>query len=283
MEVLNVRHYGFQGVFYPSITRKDKVILILTGSEGGIGDARKIAKRYAAQGLPALAVAYFKTAQTRSTLANIPVEYVEAAVYWLKSQGFEKIAVDGFSKGAEYALVASSLLTDISCVIARSPSYFVCEGLNGKKGPTGTSSWSWRGRGLPYTRFPEREFHILKTYIETSEFRVIQNYEAMDVTDESIIPVERIHGPILLLSSSVDTVWPSTESGKKICRRLKKHAFKYPYRHEIYDTVSHFITQDIDPAMKLLLKIERMQPQACRQSRKQAQALILDWLEHTWI
>ena len=82
-----------------------------------------------------------------------------------KEQGYRKIGIDGASKGSEMALVAGSLLSDISCVIARVPSYYVSEGLAGKgkrKGPSGTSCWSYKGKDLPYPklRHPSKIIHI---------------------------------------------------------------------------------------------------------------------------
>ena len=66
-------------------------------------------------------------------------DVLDRLISLLKEQGFEKIAVDGISKGSEYALLAASRFDDISCVIARVPSYFVSEGMIGRSGPSGTS------------------------------------------------------------------------------------------------------------------------------------------------
>lgn len=68
---------------------------------------------------PALALALFRTRQTQKDLSCVPVEYVENSISWLKDQGYQKIGIDGTSKGSEMALVAASMFPDISCVIAR--------------------------------------------------------------------------------------------------------------------------------------------------------------------
>jgi hypothetical protein len=46
--------------------------------------ARMLARFYAAQNIPALAVAYFKTRQTPKHLSEILVDYIESAVQWRK-------------------------------------------------------------------------------------------------------------------------------------------------------------------------------------------------------
>jgi dienelactone hydrolase len=282
VELLNVKQQGFHGCHCPSGDRKDKVIITLTGSDGGMDGARRLARFYAARNIPALAVAYFKTRQTPKHLSEIPVDYIESAVQWLKTQGYTRVAIDGISKGAELALLASSLIPDITCVIARSPSYFVCEGLSKNYHLSNTSSWSWHGKPLPYTAFIERHAAIIKDLLRTREFSIVQHYRSLHVTDESIIPVENINGPVLLLSSTIDTAWPSSEYGEKLCERFEASGFQYPYRHESYDTVSHYLTPMDMWEAKLLFKVEREQPAACSQSRKAALAITLDWINTVW-
>jgi dienelactone hydrolase len=282
MELLTVRQNGFHGCFCPVENRKDKAIITLTGSDGGIDGARTLAGFYASRHFPSLAVAYFGTKQTPKTLSEIPVEYIESAVSWLKAQGYGKVAVDGISKGAELALLAASLIPDITCVIARSPSYFVCEGIGRGFTPSDTSSWSWHGEALPYTMFSGRQANIIKESIRAREFHVIQHYESLNVTDESIIRVEKINEPILMLSSSIDTGWPSSRYGENICRRLETNGFQWPYKHEIYDTVSHYLTPMDIAIVKLLFKVERKQPKACSEARKAALAVTLNWLDTIW-
>ena len=49
------------GVLYPVVGRKDKVMIVLSGSEGGLEHAGKLAKYLQDNGIPALALGYFKT------------------------------------------------------------------------------------------------------------------------------------------------------------------------------------------------------------------------------
>jgi rhamnose utilization protein RhaD (predicted bifunctional aldolase and dehydrogenase) len=100
-----------------------------SGSDGGMTVAKAIAEFYQANGMAALAIGLFKTQQTGKYLDRVPLEYIERAIRWLKAGGYEKIGVDAISKGTEYALIAAEKFHDISCVIVRTPSHFLSEGL----------------------------------------------------------------------------------------------------------------------------------------------------------
>ena len=163
-----VKDNGFEGILLPGDGRKNKVVIVMSGSNGGMKLTKQSAEFYDRNGIPALALALFGTKGTQPFLDKVPVEYVENAIKWLKGQGYEKIGVDGMSKGSEIALVAASMFPDLSCVIVRVPSSFVSEGLKGHKkdkGPSGTSCWSYKGEELPYAPYKARKFNILKIEI----------------------------------------------------------------------------------------------------------------------
>ena len=151
-----VRQNGFEGELYTGDGTKDKVMIVMSGSNGGMGITRREALFYHKNGIPSLALALFKTKQTGEFLDRVPVEYVENSIKWLKEQGYQRIGIDGMSKGSEMALLSASMFSELSCVIARVPSYFVSEGLSGKgksKGPSGTSCWSYKGKEIPYAPY----------------------------------------------------------------------------------------------------------------------------------
>ena len=127
----SVQSKGFEAVLYPGDGRKDKVMIVMSGSNGGMTLTKQEAEFYHKNGIPALALALFKTKQTPKELSRVPVEYVEKAIGWLKKRGYEQVGIDGTSKGSEMALLAASLFPELSCVIVRVPSHFVSEGLAG--------------------------------------------------------------------------------------------------------------------------------------------------------
>ena len=63
------------------------------------------------------------------------------------------------------------------------------------------------------------------------------------------IRVENITGPILLISSKMDTMWPSEPAAEAIMERLDAHGFAYLHRHLSYDHGSHlFVPMELSAA-----------------------------------
>ena len=276
-----VKQNGFEGELFAGDGRKDIVMIVMSGSNGGMKLTRNEASFYHENGIPALALALFGTKQTGKFLDRVPVEYVENAIQWLKEQGYRKIGIDGMSKGSEMALLSASMFSELSCVIARVPSYFVSEGLSGKgksKGPSGSSCWSYKGKGIPYAPYNKRSFDILKMFMEEKELHIIRFNRDKNVTPETIIPVEKIKAPILLLSSRNDEVWPSYESSLYIEDRLKKNEFEYKVKHVAYDHMSHAMITKLPKGIKLVFKSERQHPKECEAERDEMKKELLDWV-----
>ena len=285
MKTASVQTEGFEGILYPGNGRKDKVLIVMSGSNGGMSLTRQAAEFYHSKGFPALALALFKTKQTPQALSRVPVEYVERAIRWLKAQGYEKIGIDGTSKGSEMALVAASLFSEISCVIVRVPSHFVSEGLSGSgknKAPSGTSCWSYQGRELPYAPYRSRTFNIPKMFMEEKEMHIITFNRDKEVTPETLIPIEKIQAPILLLSSKHDEVWPSFESATLMEKRLTEIGFPYPHKHVAYEHMSHALLTRLPWIYKMAFKSERQHPEECRQDREALKKELLAWAENIW-
>ena len=276
---------GFEGILFPGNGRKDKVVIVMSGSNGGMTLTRQEAQFYHRNGIPALALALFGTKQTSPELSRVPVEYVRHAIVWLKAHGYERIGIDGTSKGSEMALVAASVYPELSCVIARVPSHFVSEGLSGhgkNKHPSGTSCWSYQGRELPYAPYRSRTFNILKMFMQEKEMHIITFNRDKDVLPESIIPIENIHAPVLMLSSTHDEVWPSFESATHMENALTQMNFPYPHRHIAFDNMSHAALTTLPWIYKMAFKSERQHPKECQKDREALKASLLNWVENVW-
>ena len=167
--VLTIAEQGFEGHYYDAGER-EKAVITFSGSEGGSSASDTMAWYYKQNGVSALGVTLFAGEESGDNLDRVPLEYAENAVAWLKAQGYEKIAVDGISKGSEYALLAASRFPEISCVVARVPSYFVSEGMIGRNAPSGTSCWSYRGEELCYTPYVVRDFDVIQQLRRYGEF-----------------------------------------------------------------------------------------------------------------
>lgn len=268
----------FQGIFYPSRTN-GKAMVVVSGSDGGIRWANEIASIFSIHGISSLAVAYWKTKYTSKTLALIPIQIIQSAVLWLKKNGYSKIGIYGVSKGAELALTSGSLISQIEFVIAVSPSCCVFEGI-AKPAYSNTSSWTWGGQPLPYASFQSISVSVIKNILKNHEFGFVKQYTdvlAKNKNEENTIKVENINSPILLLSAKEDAQWPSADMGKMICDRLSKKEFSFPFHHEIFYPASHILCP-VETKMRLAYRMERQHSKECKESRKQALKMSLDWL-----
>ena len=168
-EIVKVTLYKADCVLYSVTGRKDKVVITLSGSEGGLEHAEKLAKYLRDHGIPALALGYFKTKHSVKNLNKIELENIKSAIEWLKNSGYEKIGIEGCSKGAEYAAAAAIAFHDLSCVILKIPSWFYSEGMNGTT-PSGTSCWSYKGKEIPYTPYKTRKLPAVKEMLKNREY-----------------------------------------------------------------------------------------------------------------
>jgi len=59
------------------------------------------------------------------------------------------------------------------------------------------------------------------------------------VEAEAAIVVERINGPVLLLSGQGDQMWPSALMAARASDRLTAHQHPFPVEHHAYDGAGH--------------------------------------------
>ena len=222
-----------QGGPYPGV-------LILAGSGGGIYEW--LAQAVASNGFAALTLAYFQYKDLPPELVEIPVEYFQRAVEWMKTQPSvkpDRIAVAGGSKGGELALLLASGYIDFKAVVAWTPAEHVWEGLSMKffeKNYVPSSSWSYQGRALPFVRFiylPEElekeKIGELRSFIPAHDRSLAQGDP--DRIAKAVIPVEKIKAPLLLISGTDDQTWPADRFCRNITAKLKKSGFPYELKH----------------------------------------------------
>lgn len=279
----SVRHDGFDATLFPAADRKDKVVITLSGSEGGLRHAEKMARHLQGQGMPALALGYFGTGETQEFLSRVPLEYVDAAIGWLRGRGYQRIAVEGLSKGAEYAAAAATTFSEISCAVLKTPAWFYGEGIM-KGAPSDASCWTYRGQELPYTPYRERSFPSKRDILRRAEYDILSLNAKRYVRQASAVPIERIAGPVLFFSTEADTVWPSSESAKKLEDRLVREgfAYPYPYEHVCFDFMSHLMLEDANRLVRVLFRSEREHPRECAEERASMSSKMHDWLERVW-
>lgn len=275
------RGKNWDGILYPAEDRKDRIMIVFTGSEGGLDHAKKTAKYLQDNGIPAFALGYFKTKHSAGALDLIPVEIIGSVMKRLRSLGYKKIGVEGVSKGAELALAAAIRYPQLSCVILKTPSWFYSEGLKGGR-PSGNCCWSLKGEGLPYTPYKERKINMPGLILKNREYNILEVNTDKKVVPESVIEIERIKAPILMFSTRADTIWPSTESCEKMCARLQEKGFAYPYKHIAFDHMSHMMLEYCGKEIKYFIKSEKEDPAACYAEREIMGNECVKWIEEVW-
>jgi dienelactone hydrolase len=226
------------------------VVTVLSGSGGGF-DLDKAAL-IARHGFAAFALAYFGTPPLPTWLHHIPLEYFEAAFGWLSAQpeiDAQRLGLLAVSRGAELALLLGSRFPQIRAVVAYAPSSVVWAA-GGRDKETGElpTSWTHGGKAIPFVPLPLRHFifrsaipvALLKRPVMFRDlFRAgLQNSRAAAA---AAIPVERIHGPLMLISSGDDHLWPAKEMSEAIVARLKKHGFAHRVEHLHYPDAGHML------------------------------------------
>lgn len=258
-EIFRVKTDGFHGeLFRPAQDNyPGKALICFGGSDGNFELARKLAAIFQGRGLTALALAYVMEEGLPDKFFRVPIDTLEAAAKRLHEMGYEKVGLWGISKGAELALTAGSLLPGlINAVVAVAPMSTVCQGFAKGKGIELMlgSSWSFHGRELPYTPFGYEKTPygpILWKSLKAREVTMFDLYLPMvrRPVPEAVIQVENTTGPILLISSKLDTMWPSEPAAEEIMKRLKEKNFPYPCRHLSYDYGSHlFVPMELPMA-----------------------------------
>jgi len=196
---------GLIGNFYPGEgSAKRAAVLVLGGSEGGLGGASEAeAQLLAKQGFATLAIGYYRLPGQPEKLEDVPLETITRALDWLKTQPTvdpARIAIMGTSKGAEAALLVASRRADVAAVVAAVPSHVVWQGFDWSFMPVTSSSWSEGGKPVPFLPITPGEF---SSNVYTPALAKLPQHP------EAVIPVERIAGPVLLLCGEEDSLWPS--------------------------------------------------------------------------
>ena len=237
-------------LFIPPGHGPHPAVIVLSGTGGGFDlDKGAVLSRH---GFATLALAYFGIPPLPTWLHRIPLEYFEAAIKWLMAQpeiDGQRIGVLGVSRGAELALILGTKFPAIHAVAAYAPSS-VAWAAGGRDKATGEiiPSWTWRDSPVSFAPMPLRGFMwrsaipvavLRRPVMFRNLFRAgLRNREAIE---RASIPVERIRGAILLISSGDDHLWPAAEMSEAIVARLKKNGFAHSVEHLHYARAGHML------------------------------------------
>jgi len=251
---------GLVGALYlPATSGPHPAIIVLNGSGGGVNEAR--AALLASHGYAALALGYFGAPGLPDYLSEIPLEYFQRAIQWLRAtarpaNGF--VAVSGHSRGGELSLLlASTFPAAVNAVVAYVPSSVVHSVLNAGRPGEGRFKAAWTLAGQPLG-------HVW-------EDNAAQDWSAVDALPEprrqaqafvraqkdpaavnrSRIAVERIAGPVLLLSAGDDGYWPSSDYAREVAQRLHDAGHAHVVRHVDYPHAGHALQAPTVPTTQI--------------------------------
>ena len=241
-------------LFLPPARTSRGAVLALGGAGGGLSEGA--ARTLASEGFAALALAYLGLEGLPRELVEIPLEYFEGAIGWLKRHpGVEadSVAVVGNSKGGELALLLGATYPrDVGAVVGYVPSGVVWQGLPFDRevyhgGPR--SPWSLRGKALPFVPLARPDaaemVRLTESLFEDRPISTRAFYERA-LRDEAAVaaagvPVERIGAPVMLISGTDDGLWPSTRLSEMAIGRLEANEHAFSHEHLRYEGAGHMI------------------------------------------
>lgn len=251
----DVRQSGLYGALYaPAGARSLPAILAIGGSEGGLDVTSAVGKAFSQHGYAVLALAYWRAPGLPQSLEKVPLEYFQRAIDWLKTRpevDADRIGMIGLSRGAEGALLIASQYPDIKAVMAVAPSSHLWPASSMNLGDANAAAarqpaWVLDGKPIPFlTPKPGQDGAASINNVAPYE-RALADAPA---DSESEIPVDRINGPVLLLSGQQDGIWPAGPMSQRIVARLKARNFPYGYTHIDYPGAGHlvFLGDPADP------------------------------------
>ena len=96
----------------------------------------------------------------------------------------------------------------------------------------------------------------------------------------AVIQAEKTTGPILLISSKMDTMWPSGLAAEQVVKRLRQHDFPYLYQHLSYDYGGHlFVPMELRLA-KFFRGDRGKYRELSRNARMDSLAKTLEFISH---
>jgi uncharacterized protein len=217
------------------------LVVIIGGSRAGIWSIAPSFLDYLKRHYSVLLLAYFGVDGLPKKLKQVPLEYfirgIEKVRALLKLKD-QEVAIIGNSKGGEAALLISEYVNP-RAVIACVPSCYVWQGI-----PKDVfdmmfprSSWTCQGKPLPFIRM-RYDRKILRD-IRNKVFRsCYQKSMDANIDPKVRIDLSRYRGKLLLLSSDVDTYWPS----KEMCEILVRD-FHIDVTHKVLHLTGHYFQE----------------------------------------
>ena len=281
---------GFYGAYWESKGGSDCAMIAMLGDDPEDYMARSAVKWICRQGINVLTMSPGKKDYGHH---NYPLERIETAISWLEAHGNQKISIAGASTTGTLALVAASMFPQISLTIAMTPSDFVWQGfMQGKKDGCkewpieGESLFSYNGKPMPYMPFcyshPQYWQVIAAETKRTGDMinsrKLFDDSEAAHpIQPEEFIPIENIHGKLLLIGAEDDVLWDTAKYIHRMEARLTQEPHSCDVESVVYVHGTHFVFPEgmiktMLPVgsglfVKIAFQAAKKYPEECRQTR----------------
>ncbi len=259
-ETTFTRHFGdevcreevHQGPIVGTIHRPDDDqprpgVILLAGSDGANLEAA--GSLLAGHGYTVLSLNWFKAEGRPPDLVRIPLEDLDAAVDYLAGHPFvstSQIALIGLSRGAELALQVAADHAGVGLVVAGAPSSIRQPGVTANY-RFDQPAWIRDGKPLGFVPAKGGAFSAALGWLRSVILGRPMRQRQMFLTalrrsrPEAEIEVERIRGPIVLISGLDDGLWPSADYAQRIVQRLRSRGWQGQVRDERIPRAGHFV------------------------------------------
>jgi dienelactone hydrolase len=241
-------------MFEPLSVGPCPALLVVGGSGGGLAWSQEMAALLASHGFAALALAYFAADGLPSTLDRIPLEYFGTALEWIAAQpgvAVGRIGVVGVSRGGELALLLGATFPRIRAVVGYVPSGILWPAYPA----SGYGAWTVEGHDIPFATtltYEEWDRALADGRAREDSFDwYLLPLKDPEYVEKAAIPVERINGPVLMISGADDKLWPSKELTDFAVRRLREKKFPHRFEHLCYESAGHSIAWPNGPTTML--------------------------------
>ncbi|MEX1188721.1 MAG: acyl-CoA thioester hydrolase/BAAT C-terminal domain-containing protein [Bacteroidia bacterium] len=237
---------GFQGEIFAKAEAKNQTTVIVLGG----GDwAHYWGDQFVKQGHVALSLPFLGVSGNPNLPEVYPLEYFEKAISWLGKKpevNANKILIMGASRNAELALLLASVYPNlIHGVIAYAPGSVVWSNtVLPYSSDEILPSYTLNGNPIPFIKM-EKIKGGDESIINTIEYWK-KGLESQDSSRTAEIQVEKVNGPILLISGKSDEVWPSSEMANQIETRAKSNGFNFNIQNLQYENAGHLISSNPD-------------------------------------
>jgi uncharacterized protein len=247
---LSHNHGKMDTNLYLSEGNQQPLLVAFGGGSGGNDWERNYlkAKRDSirALGYAVLAIGYFKTENSPDALDRISLNAIADTILNIAKRtpqiDTSRIILMGASKAGELVLNLASRYSCFKGVIALSTSHVSFPALTIS---ANTSSWMFNNEEVVYAPAPFKTIWPALKGDLLGAFSIMLEDEA--AVKRAEIAVEKINGPILILSADADEQWPALRMSTRLTERLKENNFQHPAEHVVLkgghiEPLNHFNT-----------------------------------------